>query len=789
MTCHLSLLWLLTATGLVATADGAPLLTSAVVTDARKNFVANSGFETVSATGIAGWHNDSETAWRPQSAVTHSGSHALAVSGNEAFGCRTSQTVDLQVGETYTLSAWMKSEGLTTTGPGEGTVGLKVIDAGWYWSAPLSPAPTGDWQHYSVTFRAPASAHYPRQEYILIVYVPRHEKGTLWVDDIQIERGAQATAYAGKAIPDLARAIGGLNQANAHLEAMPAALGALKPATPARQELHERVGQLQLEVTQAAGAVQRFETIDDDAWAATLAVAERVPRQVRQMAWLAWWTNPWEYYSRRQAPSTAAEPAARTLELAVNDYMPLALNLTNLGSGSVDLRARLVLAGLPDKPTAAGIRNPPWATLRQARMVSPANERGTEYPAVLARLDDSQTLSVGAGETTQLWLDVDSYGLEPGTYTATLELVPQQDLEPRTIPLTIRVLPVRLPEECPAEVFCWGQHPLETLGEAPDMSQEEINRLQDPWLRDLKRHGVNRILHHTQSFTPQFAADDTLAAPIDFTWHDKLLASKRRYVDNFVGGYSVAHYHMPAVPDAQFERRFGAMMKAWIAHLQELGLTPRQLPFEMMDEPSGDRAQIAEVAFKVLKQIAPDWLSMSAVSFDIPGELTNLSRIMEIMVVQPNLTAAADEALRQSGREIWTYQCSGSLGTLQPYSYYRMESWVTWAKGYTGFGFYWTMANMDSPRDNVYAPYTYGSDGPVPSRGWQAFWRGTRDWTTLAALRDAIEAAREAGQAEKAAGAEEVLKQAVADVAGHPDDATRADDWRRQLLDQLLALQ
>jgi hypothetical protein len=118
-----------------------------------------------------------------------------------------------------------------------------------------------------------------------------------------------------------------------------------------------------------------------------------------------------------------------------------------------------------------------------------------------------------------------------------------------------------------------------------------------------------------------------------------------------------------------------------------------------------------------------------------------------------------------------------------------MESWVTWAKGYTGFGFYWTMANMDSPRDNVYAPYTYGSDGPVPSRGWQAFWRGTRDWTTLAALRDAIEAAREAGQAEKAAGAEEVLKQAVADVAGHPDDATRADDWRRQLLDQLLALQ
>jgi hypothetical protein len=162
---------------------------------------------------------------------------------------------------------------------------------------------------------------------------------------------------------------------------------------------------------------------------------------------------------------------------------------------------------------------------------------------------------------------------------------------------------------------------------------------------------------------------------------------------------------------------------------------------------------------------------------------------MEIMVVQRDLTPAADEALRQTKREIWTYQCSGSLGTLQPYSYYRMEPWVTWAKGYKGFGFCWTMANLDSPRSNVYSPYTYGSDGPVPSRGWQAFWRGTRDWTTLAALRDAIQAAREAGQAEKTAAAEQVLQQAAAEVVTHPQDATRADRWRQQLLDQMLAFQ
>ncbi len=775
--------------GLAGTAAAAPLLPPSVIEEAPRNFVANSGFEIRDGASIPGWRKDRRTGWRTQGKETHSGGLALAASGSEAYACHVQQTVPLKVGETYTLSAWLKSDGLTTIGTTDGTVGVKLIDYGWHWSVSLRPdAPTSDWKRYAVTFTAPPSAHTTDQAFHVTIYVPRHEKGRLWVDDIQIERGAEATAYTGKAIPDLTAAVAALNESHRLLAAMPAALDALQPQTPAVESLRARVGQSQQEVAQAAQAVRQFAQVDDAVWAAALAVAERVPRQVRQMAWLACWANPWDYYSRRQAPATAEEAAARTLDLAVNDYMPLAVNLTNLSDAALDLRVRLTPTSRP-KGVAPGVfLNPPWATLRQARQVAPANERGTEYPAVLARLDDSQTLTIGAAETTQLWIDVDTYGMEPGTYTATLEFTPSQDLEPRAIPLTIRVLPVRLPERCPAEVFCWGLNPLEMLGESPDLSQEEINRLQDPWLRDLTRHGVNRMLHHTQTFKPQFAADDTLAAPIDFTWHDKLLASKRRYVDNFVGGYSVANYHMPAIPDAQFERRFGAMMQAWIAHLRELGLTPRQFPVEMMDEPSGDKATVAEVAYRVMKQVAPDWLAMSSISIGVPKELTRLSKVMEIMVVQPDLTPAAEEALRQSGREIWSYQCAGSLKTLLPHSYYRVQPWVTWAKGYKGFGFYWSMADLDSPRDNVYAPYTYGSDGPVPTRGWQAFWRGTRDWTYLAVLQERIAAARAAGRDQDAAAAEKTLTEAVAAVSGAKDDTTLADLWRERLLEHLARL-
>lgn len=771
----------------VAVAD--PLLPQSVIEEASKNFVANSGFEIRDAVSIPRWRRGERTNWRAQETVKHSGGYALTASGSEAFSCSVQQTVALKVGQTYTLSAWMKSDGLTTKGTGENTVGVKLIDYGWHWSVALRPdAPTSDWKRYSVTFTAPPSAHTADQAFHVTVFMPRYEQGKLWVDDVQVERGAQATAYTAKAVPDLTAAVTALNSSQKHLTAMPAALEALQPQTPAVEQLRARVKRAQQDVATAAQAVRQFGQVDDATWAAALAVAERVPRQVRQMTWLAWWANPWEYSSRRQAPATVAEPAAQTLQLAVNDYMPLTLSLTNLGSESLDLQVRLVPAERP-KGVAAGVfLTPPWATLRQARRVAPTSETGTEYPAILPRLDESQVLSVGPAETAQLWLDIDTSGMAPGDVQVSLQLTPQQDLEPRSIALTLRVLPVRLPEKCPAEVFCWGLNPIQTLGESADMSQEEINRLQDPWLRDLTRHGVNRLLHASQTFTPRFAADDSLAEPIDFTWHDKLLASKRRHVDSFVGGYSVAYYHLPAIPDAQFERRFAAMMKAWIAHLQELGLTPRQFPFEMMDEPSGDKAQVSAVAYKVMKQFAPEWLAMSSISLSAPKDLTDLSKIMEIMVVMPGLTPAADQVLKDSGREIWTYQCLRSLGTVLPYSYYRMQPWVTWAKGYKGFGFYWDMYNQLSPRDNVYSPYVFGSDGPVPSRGWQAFWRGTRDWTYLAVLQERIAAARTAGRNQDADVAQQTLTQAVAAVSAAKDDTALADLWRERILEQLTQL-
>ena len=718
------------------------------------------------------------------------GGHSLHVRGSKEDAVRHDQFVDLEAGQTYTLSAWLKSEALAKHSSGTDRIGpgLMVIDAGWHWQIRLGPEQaTSDWRRYSVTFQAPPTRHYAKQSYNVLVYLPKGETGRLWIDGLQLERGPSATAFTPKSIPDLLHVLETVNKADPVLQGIKSAVERLTDDAGPGTAILDRLGRMQKELEVAADRARGFEHTSGDDWRQTVAAVKQISTELPEMGWTTWWTNPWQRYSREQAPKVLEHADETYLKLAVNDYAPLALMITNLSGTSLEIQVRLMLDGQRSRLLAG----PAWATLRQARMVSAVPGWQAEYPTLLAKLDEGQVVTVGSAETRQLWIDVDTSGLKPGIYRSSLELTPYQDFNSHIVPVVLEVAPVILPEKCPAEVFCFGLNPLEGLGEKADMPQEEINRIQDPWLTDLTRHGVNRLFHHTQYFKPEFRQDGTLAKPLDFGTHDKMLVSKRRYLDKFAGGYSVAHYHMPRAPNETFRRRFGSFLRAWLFHLHGLGLMPEGFPLELIDEPSGETLEKNRVAYEVLKQVAPTWKTMAAISARGPDQLETVLPIIDIPVVSPDLTAAADRVLRESGKEIWTYVCEGTLENLDPYRYYRMLPWKTWSKGYNGFGFYWATYGVEfqSPRQNQYSHYYFGTEGPIPSRGWQAFWRGTRDWTYLHTLRAAIARAQEQGATGAAKRAQEVIDQAVRDVLATPDDTDLADQWRLRMLDQLQTLQ
>ena len=767
-------------------ARGADLIAADRVPKPSKNYVLSGDFEPPAAER---WQGEGI---RLTNTASVAGTHSLHLRGNGTDRRRRDISVPLEVGQTYTLSAWMRSRNLVTAKPGTELfgVGIMVSDAGWFWQVRIGPAKaTTDWRRYSVTFVAPPTAHYDEQFFQVVALLPQQETGELWVDNLQIEGENTATAFTARALPDLTRVVLSANKLDARLRGRSAVLDRLAAnAAPARPLVAACHGML-TDLKRVAACVENFDTITDARWRHAIETVDRISRQVATNAWATCWTNPWQRYTRWYVPGELGHAGEGRVVIGVNDYVPLALMVTNLSASAMEIQVQLLARGAPRSRL---LRSPAWATLRQARMVAALVGKPAEYPSVLCRLDEGGVLTVGAGESAQLWIDVESVGLEPGDHQADLVLTPYQDVEPATIPVTVRVLPVVLPEACPAEVFCFGLKPLEGLGErAANMTVEEIDAVQRPWLEDMVRHGVNRMFHHTQHFTPRFDGNDELAAPLDFTWHDRFLEVKRRYIPNLAGGYSVGYYHLPNAAEASYERRFAALMRAWLGHLRDRGVSIGDFPLELFDEPSGDRLAQNRVAYRVLKEVAPNAKTMAAISVRAPEDLKAIAPLMDIMVVHPDLSAEADQALRESGKEVWIYECKGSLEKLHPYSYYRLLAWKTWAKGYSGFGFTWGTYCIEfkSPRSNEYSHFYYGRGGPVPSRGWQGFWRGTRDWTCLHTLRRAIAAARRAGKDEAAAAAEDLLRQATTDVVTHPDDPALADTWRVRLLERIRDLE
>lgn len=130
---------------------------------------------------------------------THSGRRALQCNSASRLLNIRQQKIMLTPGQRYTLSAWIKAEGLKfgvipgNDGYDGAYTGLFIIDTGWFTTHGLKlrpPEGSRGWQRYSQSF----TAHKSRDGlYELIVCAPGH--GRLWIDDIQLEEGETRTDY------------------------------------------------------------------------------------------------------------------------------------------------------------------------------------------------------------------------------------------------------------------------------------------------------------------------------------------------------------------------------------------------------------------------------------------------------------------------------------------------------------------------------------------------------------------------------------------------------------------
>lgn len=168
---------------LIALALGLPALGQTVPTD--RNMLGNSSFEAVQGGLPSGWQ------WSPGAAhatltsdegAAHSGSCSVKIVNPTAkkdnvYG-RMSTGVRLTVGRTYTLSCYVKS-----ADPGQAWIG-----AGSKWQFRFAFPKATEWTRVSGTFVADTA-----QQDVMVV--SESSTAGLWVDDVQLEPGDQATPY------------------------------------------------------------------------------------------------------------------------------------------------------------------------------------------------------------------------------------------------------------------------------------------------------------------------------------------------------------------------------------------------------------------------------------------------------------------------------------------------------------------------------------------------------------------------------------------------------------------
>ena len=138
------------------------------------------------------------------------------------------------------------------------------------------------------------------------------------------------------------------------------------------------------------------------------------------------------------------------------------------------------------------------------------------------------------------------------------------------------------------------------------------------------------------------------------------------------------------------------------------------------------------------------------------------------------------DAVNSASNNLWFYETNANSEALPIYTYYRLFAWQAFLDGYRGIGF-WDYADStgkleldqyDGVNETNYSVIYHGPGTEIiSSRRWEAFKLGVEDFELLKRYAD------KNGMAQ--------AKQLAKSVLDNPNDLTKADAVREQLLQSL----
>lgn len=486
--------------------------------------------------------------------------------------------------------------------------------------------------------------------------------------------------------------------------------------------------------------------------------------------------NPWDRFDPMAMPDAIAADTPIKVSAFGDEFEDVALNLLNISAHPVDVRC---VFAKPKLGGGAPDREPDLArhiTLRRGRLV-PSYKSGMVLDA-LPELDRSRTFTLTPGEVSQLWLIVDTHGLDAGAHTLTLYLGSLEEKSTiRETPITIEVWPVRLPEGVYAQMNWAGINPSETS---------------DQQMKDMIDHGIS-VAYGPALPTLALDANGNPAGAVDWSAMDAGLARVPGYFQLLFSGPPAVKWPegVKVEPGSALEDQgFATAVREMVKHLAEKGFGYERWAFYPMDEPwltGPSNIPQLRTFCKRVKAADP-----RARNYADPTGMLRVEYLEEfkdlIDVWQPEINILKrDLRLREwfqkNAKTLWAYEATDPGKDLLPLGYYRGYAWLAWYLGLKGAGF-WCYKYHDAwwPLETTDWSVVYQTNDEVtPSRRWESCRDGQEDYRMLYALRAEIAKGRTAGRTADADKAQALMDEAVEKVIAW--QARTIDEITRQTRD------
>ena len=464
-------------------------------------------------------------------------------------------------------------------------------------------------------------------------------------------------------------------------------------------------------------------------------------------SFFTWGCSPWAHFDG-QASLPEPDDAIEGLQafLCIGEYRSLALNLTNLSNRFLHVRA---LCDEMEEPDGTTVSARPYVEFRQA--VTSAALRREVVADALPRLDEAHLLSIPSLESSQLWITVNAKDLAPGTYVAHLRLKSvETDPTEIALPIAITVHDLALPRPHPLRMCLWP------------MAKGDLDIENDYVLEDLIEHGST--VYFGQAPKATCNAQGELVDNLDFTEHDRLI---RRF---FPHGFILFMHPMPMLSgepmlSEPWRKAYVTYLRAWVAHMKELGLDYEGWALYPSDEPSAATSSSTLLMVQMgelIREADPNILIYTDPTCGTTFESLELYKhLVDIWCPSNQLLDRFRDGFlkvaRATGGEIWNYDARGRAKTLSTLAHYRWWFWNVWNQSFTGAGWYTYShhaPNQDlwdgpNPSGDYFCTVYPGPGAVVTSKRWEATREGIQDYEYLYLLREAIREARERGVSEE----------------------------------------